>query len=479
MKRLLRRAGFLLITALLTASVSISSSATIFLDVQQSDWFYPAAAFAVEAGLLTGTSEHFFSPDATVTRAMFYTTLSRAVGAATDNAIATNLADVPSGQWFTGPVVWSLSTGIATTVADGVFGVYEPISRAEICLALARFDAFSEAGALPTDALPVFPDLGELDEESVLAIAACQEAGVVAGGPDGRFDPFGSATRAEMSEILLNYFSLPETPLLAQGGEALIPWDTTAGGWTGKVELDFPLGETDDITADMVNWLNQRILTENAPASVAAYGKSIDGNARHLTNYGAEGIFDCCDVTTILENRKNNVAAGTPLAGRQEYYGYSLQARGVLQQDVWHQAAEDSGKESWQCTWWAWGRAAQYLETAYQLDFLELCGGKDALGHGKDYYRSLQPYFLSDQTPAANSIISWTAGTYGHVAYVEAVDAGGIWVSSADSGHTWRGITYIARSLNASNPYPLHWYSSERLNGFNHLDFAADGSPIG
>ena len=64
------------------------------------------------------------------------------------------------------------------------------------------------------------------------------------------------------------------------------------------------------------------------------------------------------------------------------------------------------------------------------------------------------------------------------MAYVEAVDEGGIWVSMADSGHTWRGVTYIARTDSAVNPYPLNWYPSERLNGFNHLDSAPDGSPI-
>lgn len=64
------------------------------------------------------------------------------------------------------------------------------------------------------------------------------------------------------------------------------------------------------------------------------------------------------------------------------------------------------------------------------------------------------------------------------MAYVEAVEEGGIWVSMADSGHTWRGITYIPRSDDPKNPYPLNWYPQESLNGFNHLDYTADGTPI-
>ncbi len=477
MERLFRRAALLCTTAALSLTMTLPSAATVYLDVTSSDWYAPAAAFGVSMGLFTAAAPNRFCPERPMTRAMFYTVLSRAACADVDDATASNLEDVPAGSWYTGSVIWAVSSGLADCRADDRFGAYESVSRAELCLALQRFDRLFGLGALPEGAVCTFPDLAQTDEETRAAIAACQAAGVIQGRSSGLFDPHAAASRAETAQILFQYFQLPQAPALAETGQSLEPLDQVTG-WTGSAALDFPLGQLEHVTAEQVLLLNKRILQQNQPASVAPYGTSLDGNPKHLTNYGDGGLHDCCRLETILYNRNNQLEAGVALAGRQEYYGYSLQTSGVLCQDRWHQAAQLSGKDPWQCTWWVWGRAAQYLESAHGLDLTAFCGGRDNLGHGKDYYRNLSPYFLSDQTPSANSIISWSAGSYGHVAYVEAVEEGGIWVSMADSGHTWRGITYIPRSDDPKNPYPLNWYPQESLNGFNHLDYTADGTPI-
>lgn len=492
MKRIVQRIALLALTAALSVLLSVPSVATGYDDVAESDWFAPAVTYVAEHDLFRGVDAGVFAPYNTMSRSMFYTVLSRLAGAQVDDSVPTNLTDVPAGRWYTGAVIWSLSSGIAKCHGETSFGADEPITRAEICLALVRYDAYSGRDLLTGDLLISFSDLVGLDQETRDAIDACQVAGIVQGRGEGLFCPQNSATRAEVAQIFRNFcLYLEQSPADAPQQEPDVtpeeppeappvdpePWQTAAG-WTGQLSVDFPLSAAGTVSAEQVTKLNERILTENQPKTIAEYGATLDGNARHLTNYGAGGLYDCYHVTTILDNRKTLLPAGVALSGDQEYYGYSLQTQGVTCQDSWHSQALDTGKDPWQCTWWAWGRAAQYLDLAYGLDLADCCGGRTNLGNGKDYYRMLAPYFLSDQTPAANTIVSWTCGSYGHVAYVEAVDAGGIWVSMADSGHTWRGVTYIARTDSETNPYPLGWYTTERFNGFNHLDFTADGSPI-
>lgn len=121
---------------------------------------------------------------------------------------------------------------------------------------------------------------------------------------------------------------------------------------------------------------------------------------------------------------------------------------------------ENTGLQAFQCTWWANGRADQYLEiygtkyTRYPTEG----------GHGKDYYsyNVKNGWFAYGNEPRPNSIISWSGGNYGHVAYVEAVDSTGIWISHAGSGKNWRSITKL----------PLNGYygSSFTLNGYIYLD---------
>lgn len=70
-----------------------------------------------------------------------------------------------------------------------------------------------------------------------------------------------------------------------------------------------------------------------------------------------------------------------------------------------------------ECTWYAWGRA--YEKTGEKLPFRG--DARDWLYECEDY-----PY---DSTPSENSIAVWDFGSYGHVAFVEAVEGNLVYIS--------------------------------------------------
>lgn len=97
-----------------------------------------------------------------------------------------------------------------------------------------------------------------------------------------------------------------------------------------------------------------------------------------------------------------------------------------------------------QCTWYVYGRANQYLEL-YGTKYSSWPGTKD---NAKKWYNTStgggQKYFECNASiPKQNSIVVWSNGTYGHVAYVEAVDTvnGYVYISHAGGGKSWFGIT--------------------------------------
>lgn len=117
--------------------------------------------------------------------------------------------------------------------------------------------------------------------------------------------------------------------------------------------------------------------------------------------------------------------------------------------------------DPFQCTWWANGRASQYLSkngTKYKKYPTQG-------GHGGQYYdiNKKNKYFKYGDSPKPNSIISWTYGNYGHVAYVEGVTEDSIYISHAGSGKTWRGVEKIP--INGD----IGW-SGYKLNGYIYLD---------
>lgn len=114
-----------------------------------------------------------------------------------------------------------------------------------------------------------------------------------------------------------------------------------------------------------------------------------------------------------------------------------------------------------QCTWWANGRASEYLEKN---------GSKykkypTQVGNGGQYYdiNKENGWFNYGQTPKPNSIISWKKGSAaGHVAYVEGVSSDGIYISHAGSGKSWFGVQKI--------PLSGYIWSNYSLNGYIYLD---------
>lgn len=97
-----------------------------------------------------------------------------------------------------------------------------------------------------------------------------------------------------------------------------------------------------------------------------------------------------------------------------------------------------------QCTWWANGRASQYLKehgTTYDKY-------PTTSGNGGEYWQNNinGHYFKYGSIPKANSLLCYGAtsnmGVYGHVTYVEAVDPINkkIYISHASSGKRWNGI---------------------------------------
>ena len=119
---------------------------------------------------------------------------------------------------------------------------------------------------------------------------------------------------------------------------------------------------------------------------------------------------------------------------------------------------------AFQCTWWADGRADQ---------FRAVCLGKErdewfnSTGNGGDVVTNAKAGGWTYGTePAMNSLVSFADASYGHVAYVEAVDriTGEIYISHAGGGVSWFGIQKV--SPNSDGTYSC----SGKSTGFIYLD---------
>ncbi|MFB0919844.1 MAG: S-layer homology domain-containing protein, partial [Oscillospiraceae bacterium] len=114
-------------------------------------------------------------------------------------------SDVSDSAYYCSYVQWAFSSGIASATGDGVFSPERDITREEICSMLYNYAAFKNYQLDPTVPSASFTDSASITAACATAVSAMQRVGVINGYTDGSFRPGGSATRAEVSALLMRF----------------------------------------------------------------------------------------------------------------------------------------------------------------------------------------------------------------------------------------------------------------------------------
>ena len=152
---------------------------------------------AVAAGFVDGYPDATFRPDAPVTRAEFVQMLAGAFGIQAQAPVDAAFSDT-AGHWAQAVIAAAAGRGIVTGQADGTFAPDRPIRRVELAAMLVRaLGRAGEAAAYADAAAAAFNDVGHLPAELRGYVGLAAELGILAGYPEGGFEPDRSATRAE------------------------------------------------------------------------------------------------------------------------------------------------------------------------------------------------------------------------------------------------------------------------------------------
>lgn len=171
-----------------------------FLDVGTNDWFYNDVAYVWENGLMSGTAADRFSPNASTTRAMLVTVLYRMDGSAVSSGNVP-FTDVPAGSWYADAVSWAAENGIVTGYSATRFAPNEPVTREQVAAILYRYAKLCDRDLSPAASLTAFADHASVSGYAREALSWAVGSGLI-GGSNGRLNPSGMATRAEIAAIL-------------------------------------------------------------------------------------------------------------------------------------------------------------------------------------------------------------------------------------------------------------------------------------
>lgn len=171
------------------------------------DWAYREIDYLAGGGVVSGGSNHLFYPSKAITRADFMVMLYRAYDMSAYKGDA-SFSDVPADAYYADAVSAAKTLGIAAG-NSGKFSPEAKMTREDAMVFLKRTLDLTGVRFAPGD-LSAYADADEVSDYAVEAIAALAKAGMISGGTDGRLNPGGQITRAEMAVFLYRAIHLSD-----------------------------------------------------------------------------------------------------------------------------------------------------------------------------------------------------------------------------------------------------------------------------
>ena len=197
------RAMFVTVLYRFAGSPAVESLETAFTDVDTARYYGAAVAWAVEQGVTNGVSQTQFAPHQAISRQELVTMLYRYAGSP-EMTGETSFSDVREGRYFYQAVIWAEKNQIANGYPDGTFQPNQNITREQMVTFLARYAQLQDVDTASSAELD-FTDAGSVSDYAQEAMAWAVETGLVQGMGNGKLDPKGPATRAQMATVLMRF----------------------------------------------------------------------------------------------------------------------------------------------------------------------------------------------------------------------------------------------------------------------------------
>ena len=162
-----------------------------FADVNANSWYYSGVKFAYKNGLMNGTGNGTFSPNADTTRGMIVTMLARLEGQ--------NTSGTP---WYAAGQKWAMDNGIS----DGT-NMTGAITREQFAAILFRYAKQKGYDVSKSADLSGFADANTVSAYATDAMRWAVASGLIQGS-DSKLSPKATASRAQVATILMRFMEL-------------------------------------------------------------------------------------------------------------------------------------------------------------------------------------------------------------------------------------------------------------------------------
>lgn len=183
---------------LLLLCTPMTALASSFTDVPSGAYFSAPVMWAVSSGITSGTSDITFSPKNPCTRGQIVTFLYKAYGNG-EKAAPVSFTDVKSDKYYYNAVNWAVAKGVASGTGNNTFSPNSPCTRAQAVTFLYKVRG---NGAASTSASK-FSDVA-IGKYYYTPVGWAIDNGVASGTSGNTFSPNATCSRAQIVTFMYN-----------------------------------------------------------------------------------------------------------------------------------------------------------------------------------------------------------------------------------------------------------------------------------
>ena len=186
-------------------------------DMAPDDPGYDAARYLMLTGVTQGVGGSRFGPDELLTRAQVAALLQRMGSDASEpDPPLTAFPDVEAGAWYAGAAAWAMEAGIVTGDADGSFAPDRQVTRAELAAMLFRYAEGLGLSTACSGDLSAYADAGAVADYAAAPLCWAVEQGIYDGLIWEELRPDLPVSRAQCGQALVALTALTGEPLAAE-----------------------------------------------------------------------------------------------------------------------------------------------------------------------------------------------------------------------------------------------------------------------
>ena len=177
-----------------------------YTDLDAGAWYAAGIRYALENGVMSGYGDGKFGPSDTTSRAMLAQILYNLEGRPAYSGAA-DFTDVNGSDWYAAAIAWASGEGLVGGYGDGLFGPEDAITREQLVTILYRYAQFKglDVSAGEDANLLGYDDAGEVSDWAAAAMQWAVGSGLVNGKTATTLNPQDSAARAEIATIIMRY----------------------------------------------------------------------------------------------------------------------------------------------------------------------------------------------------------------------------------------------------------------------------------